>query len=311
MNTASARFDVLCAGLLCADLMLSVPKHPSEDEKIRASARLLAPGGPAACAAAQVVRLGGSASFAGATGTDVFAPLLRSALDAEGIDLTALIAWPDHPTPLSAILVKPHGFRTVVSHRLPPANPPPPPWNLPPARVLLIDGHRPEWSKILIAHARSCRAPIVLDAGSLNANTLELAGAADHLVASETYARAAFKGEDPADTADWSPLGARTGATVVVTLGHRGLVWRTPRSQGRLPAFPVNACDTTGAGDAFHGAYAWGLARELEFSEILRIASACGAIACTRPGAWPSLATRDEAERLLFASDKKDRTTIS
>jgi sulfofructose kinase len=65
--------------------------------------------------------------------------------------------------------------------------------------------------------------------------------------------------------------------------------------------------DTTGAGDAFHGAYALGLARGLPLAEILRLASAAGALACTRAGAWPALARADELTRLPALPPPPDR----
>lgn len=300
-----AVFDVLCAGLLCVDLVLDVTHHPAADEKLRASSRLVAPGGPAAVAAAQIARLGGSAAFAGLVGderVDPFAPLLHRALAAENVDASALVAPVGFETPLAAILVKPDASRAVVSHRPAPDAPPAPP-TFPAARVVLTDGHRPEWNAALVAHARALGAPLVLDAGSPSDSVRELAALADHVVASEACARSALGGADPAhpEAPLAQALGARADATVVLTLGPRGLVWRGPAGRGVLPAFCIDPIDTTGAGDAFHGAYALGLARGLPWPHLLRLASAAGALACTRTGAWPALATAAEVDRLLHA----------
>jgi sugar/nucleoside kinase (ribokinase family) len=307
---AAAPFDVLCAGLVCVDLVLSVPHHPGSDEKLRALSRLVTPGGPAAVAAAQIARLGGRTAFAGLIGDethDPFVPLLRRDFAAEGIDTSALRCLPGHQTPLAALLVKPDATRAVVSHR------PEPPLScnitdkviLPQARVVLTDGHRPEWHGALIAHARASGAPLVLDAGSWSDAVRALAAEADHVVASEACARTALGGRDPAGAADELPsaLGARSDATVVATLGPRGLVWRGPQGGGAVNAFSIRALDTTGAGDAFHGAYALGLARGLPFADVLHLASAAGALACTRSGAWPAPADAPELEAFL-ASQK-------
>jgi sulfofructose kinase len=294
--------DVLCVGLLCADLVFSVPHHPAPDEKLRATDHQLAPGGPAAVAAAQIARLGGRVAFAGLIGDDPFAALLRSALAAEGIDTSALLSLPHQPTPLAALLIKPDATRAVISHRPEPRQSVTKLVTLPPARVLLADGHRPEWTPSLLAHAATTAAPLVLDAGSWTDSIRKLAPHADHLVASEACARAALAGRDP-DSATPAELRAALlaapDATVVVTLGPRGLVWQTPAAHGALPAFRINAVDTTGAGDAFHGAYALGLARGLALPDLLRLASAAGALACTRPGAWNSLAASAEIDTLL------------
>lgn len=316
----AAPFDVLCVGLVCVDLLLSVPHHPAPDEKLRATSRLVAPGGPAAVAAAQVARLGGRAAFAGLVGdaaADPFAALLRAAFAAEGVDTTALASVPaavarDFETPLAAILVKPDATRAVLSHR------PPPPscvthWVtqglgapvFPAARVVLADGHRPEWNEAVVAHARALGAPLVLDAGSWTDSVRSLAPRTDHLVASEACARDALDGLDPASAPPdrlREALRAAPAATVVVTLGPRGLVWDSggsPGNAGALPARRIDATDTTGAGDAFHGAYALGLARGLALPDTLRLASAAGALACTRPGAWPALASAAEVDAFL------------
>ena len=292
--------DVLCTGLVCVDLVLEIPHHPAPDEKLRAASRLVAPGGPAAVAAAQVARLGGRAGFAGLLGDDPFGRLLRASFVAEGIDAATLQVAPGFETPLAAILVKPDAARSVVSHRPAlPAEAAPAPPAFPRARVLLADGHRPEWNAALVAHARALGAPLVLDAGSPGDSVRELAAAADHVVASEAYARALLGGRDPADRdADLASL-ARPGATVVVTLGARGVAWQTPFAHEVRPAPRIQAVDTTGAGDAFHGAYALGLALGLPLSEMLRQASAAGALACTRPGAWPALPSAAELAAFL------------
>lgn len=305
-SPAAPLHDVLCVGLVCVDLLLSVPHHPASDEKLRANSRLVAPGGPAAVAAAQVSRLGGRAAFAGLIGdtaADPFASLLLGAFATEGIDTSALVSATGFETSLAAILVKPDASRAVVSHRPAPSDTTPiPAPNFPAARVLLADGHRPEWNNALLAHARATGAPLVLDAGSWSDSVRALAPRADHLVASEACARAALGGADPASVSPAAlrvALAARPDATVVVTLGPRGLVWSRSDAAGTAPAFRIEATDTTGAGDAFHGAYALGLARGLPFPEILRLASVAGALTCTRPGAWPALPTEDEVDAFL------------
>jgi sugar/nucleoside kinase (ribokinase family) len=65
------------------------------------------------------------------------------------------------------------------------------------------------------------------------------------------------------------------------------------------PAFAVNAVDTTAAGDAFNGGFAVALMRGLTVARSAIFASAVAAISVTRPGAQPSMPTRDEADRFL------------
>jgi len=203
----------------------------------------------------------------------------------------------DAPTPTSQILAKPDGARSVVNFRgdappLPADAAAPPPES---ARVWLFDGHEPELSEALNRAARAAGRITMLDAGSLRDGTRRLAGAVSVLAASETFARQWSRAHDPAQILE--ALRA-VNDCVVVTLGARGLIWARGGDTGRMPAFSVQAVDSTGAGDAFHGALAWALARGRDWRDALRLAQAAGALACTRLGARRALPTREELARL-------------
>ncbi len=293
--------DVLCAGFACLDLTLRLPRHPSPDEKLTADGLVHSGGGPAANAAVQIARLGGRAGFLGRLGDDVFGRQLLDQFAAEGIDTSACVTTAD-PTPLAVILTKPDGSRNALGYR-----PSAPPLADPTAilerlrpRVLLLDAHRPEWNAPLAAAARAAGIPVVADLGSPTPAARELAALADHLVASEAYTTAQLSAPlTPAALPRLHPH--PKSVTIMVTIGERGLVFCHPEhGAGALPASAVTAVDTNGAGDAFHGAYALGLAQGLPWPELLRRASACGALACTRPGSWTSLATRAELENFLL-----------
>jgi len=79
------------------------------------------------------------------------------------------------------------------------------------------------------------------------------------------------------------------------------LIWRKGVESGSLPAFPVEAVDSTGAGDAFHGAYAAALALDMPWLDTLRFASAAGAACCERLGARPGMPDRAALDRWLTA----------
>ncbi|MDD4933727.1 MAG: PfkB family carbohydrate kinase, partial [Methylacidiphilaceae bacterium] len=91
---------------------------------------------------------------------------------------------------------------------------------------------------------------------------------------------------------------AASQRSVVITLGEQGLVWSCEGKRGRLSAFRVRCVDSTGAGDAFHGAFALGVARRMAWEDLLAFASAAGALACTRLGARAGLPTADEVDAL-------------
>jgi sugar/nucleoside kinase (ribokinase family) len=91
---------------------------------------------------------------------------------------------------------------------------------------------------------------------------------------------------------------------VVITMGDQGLLWAKDGKSGSLDAFKVNAIDSTGAGDAFHGAFAFGIARGMGWHELLRFASAAGALTCTRLGARAGLPIAPEVAALMNGSDQ-------
>jgi ribokinase len=93
---------------------------------------------------------------------------------------------------------------------------------------------------------------------------------------------------------------------VVIKLGERGSLLVSPGQERLLPAFRVHTVDTIAAGDAFTAALAASLVEGKELEEAVLFANAAGALATTKPGAQPSMPTRQEIEALL-ASAPSDR----
>lgn len=98
-------------------------------------------------------------------------------------------------------------------------------------------------------------------------------------------------------------IAARTTAALAVTLGGAGALLLEDGRAMRLPAFPVRAVDTLGAGDTFHGALAVALAERRPWRPALRFAGAAAALRCARPGGRDAFPTRAEVEALLAGSD--------
>jgi len=95
-------------------------------------------------------------------------------------------------------------------------------------------------------------------------------------------------------------LAGLTPALLAATRGPRGTIWLN--EAGKLeetPAFPVQAVDTLGAGDVFHGAFTLGLAEGAEVREALRFAATAAALKCTRHGGGMAAPQRVEVEELL------------
>jgi sulfofructose kinase len=289
--------DVLCVGHACWDLAFRVSHHPAADEKMFAEEFVSCGGGPAANAAVAAARLGCRAGFAGYLGNDAWGDLHVGEFVREGVYLDFLKRGAA-PTPLAAVLVKPDGSRAVANSK----------WDdrfLPEdildlsgtsPKVILFDGHEPVLSPALNRTAKERGIRTVLDAGSVHAGTRALADKVDFLVCSERFAV-----EWTGQSDSWVAAGrlAVLAPSVVITLGSRGLVWKNRDGGGRMPAFRVGAVDTTGAGDAFHGAFAAVIASGWTWEKNLTFANAAGALACTKFGGRTAIPTRVEVMTFL------------
>ena len=287
------QFDVLCLGHACYDHVFTVPHHPGSDEKIFAESLTGCGGGPAANAAVTVSRLGYRSAFAGYLGNDIHGQAHLDELLSERVDTRYLVRG-KAPTPVSVVLVKPDGSRSLVCYKgeTQPLAEAAVDFSGLSASVLLFDGHEPALSEGLL----HCPVPKVLDAGSLHAGTESLMFRVDYLVGSEKFARQWLGKDDPERAV--RKLAERSPA-VVITLGDRGLLWCRGNEAGHLPAYPVSAVDSTGAGDAFHGAFAAALSAGMPWERVLRFASAAGAVCCETLGARPGLPWAADLDRWL------------
>lgn len=289
--------DVICIGHASYDLVFSVPHHPGPDEKCTASGLIACGGGPAANAAVTAARLGRRAAFIGYLGWDLHGQAHFEELVRDGVEAT-LVCRGDLPTPLSAVLVKPDGRRALVNYR----------GSTQPlaalavdlsdleAKSALFDGHEPYISCHWLAHFRNQGTATVLDAGSLHDGTRRLMFEVDYLIASRKFVSQWLGRDDP-----HKALGelAANSPAVVITLGEEGLIWQRGGEHGAMPAFPVQAVDTTGAGDVFHGAFAAAVADGADWLDSLRFASAAAALCCTKMGARLGIPSRAEVEAFL------------
>lgn len=295
MTTPPVKIDVLCVGHACYDLVFSVAKHPESDEKVFADNLVGCGGGPAANAAVAVSRLGFKAAFAGYLGQDLYGEMHQQELIEYHVN-TRLVVRDSSPTPLSTVLVKPDGKRALINYKgsTKPLSADAIDFFSVKAKVILFDGHEPHLSQAVVEFAHDNAIPTVLDAGSLHEGTSKLSSQVDYLVASEKFARQ-FAGNVTTALTRLSEL----SPAVVITLGDKGLIWQRGKQSGSLAAFPVKAVDTTGAGDAFHGAFTAALAADMEWLDILRYSSAAGALCCTKVGARQGLPFKESVESLL------------
>ncbi|SFV36733.1 PfkB family carbohydrate kinase [Hyphomicrobium facile] len=293
---------IIAVGHAALDYVYRIEAFPSSPTKIRALAHVASGGGMAANAAAAIARLGASVSLWARIGDDPSGEIIRQQLDAVGVDTAHVRTCAGVSSATAAVIVDRNGERLVISeddHDFPLAADWLPIADIANAGAVSSDLTWLEGTVAAFGAARAHNVPTVLDidlnSGQLLSNVL---GLADYAIFSAPAFRQFVKGaSDEERLATLVQSGIRHAG---VTLGVNGYLWMTGSGEiCRQAAFPVEVVDTTGAGDAFHGAFAWAISEGVKDAECARIASAVAAISCKGLGARAALPTRTELEQFL------------
>lgn len=293
-----------CVGVSFLDRVFRVASLPLPAGKQRAEQYVETGGGVAATAAVTIARLGGSCAYWGRVGTDTAGDAVLSELAREGVDVAGVRRVAGARTQTSAILVAPDGERAVVADFDPALDPDAA--FLPLDRIrgldgLMSDSRWPAGNERALAAARAAGVPTVLDLepGPRDVNRT-LCALADHAIFSEP-GLAGYAGCDEPEAALEEVFRER-GKVVAVTLGEKGVLLRSGPGLTHVPAPKVTAVDTTGAGDAFHGAYLVGIVETRNPVAAARFACAVAALKCTRLGGRAGLPTRAEVAAFMAAN---------
>lgn len=296
--------EVLTIGTAAYDFSLFIEEFPGENSKAEVHEMVEGGGGPAANAAYLLSLWGARCGFAGLLGDDYYGERIRGEFESVGTDLTLTETRAGQATPVSFILVNTRtGSRTIVNRKVKQEG-----LELRPSqladlspRVLLFDGHEGNASRI--AREAFPQAVSILDAGSLRPGTRDLAGQVDYLVASERFTLQAtgiadLAGPDQRQEALRRLRAvAKAEAAIVVTLGERGLIFDAAGVSGHLPAYPARPVDTTGAGDVFHGAFAYAVLRGFPWELTLKLASLAAALSVQECGGRRSIPALDTVRK--------------
>ncbi len=310
--------DVLGVGIAAVDDLLTVDKYPPANVKVPVLAATRHGGGPACTAMAAVAALGGRAVFVARLGEDELSLHIRRILAARGVNLSYMISDPaGRPYHSRIVIDRSTGERTIFyDNRFfePISAADLPDGLLAASRVLLLDFLCEPAPVDLAKKARHAGVPVIIDMEGRSPHAVQLLEQVDHLVAPEEFAQW-FTGERDLFAA-CARLAKKNRAATVVTAGAAGCWWTDSpdRPPTHLPAFPVEAVDTTGCGDTYHGAYALAIARGFCVPQAVLFAAACGALkACGRGGGWDALPTSRQVCELLrqrLAADDPMREMI-
>ncbi|WP_234683427.1 PfkB family carbohydrate kinase [Bradyrhizobium monzae] len=294
---------ILCIGIPVRDLTFRVEAVPARGTKANATHFAEICGGNALNAAIAIARLGSRASFAGPMGDagETSSRFILDLMATEGIESKAIVRMPGLMTPVSAIMIEPSGERTLTIYRDPAL------WTvklsdadelLADCRAVLVESRCGAFCIDLCTEARRRGIAVIVGVDRAMALTDPLLTAASHLLFSSDQV------QETADIADdgeaLKRLAKLTPAFLAATRGPQGTIWlnETGVLEETL-AFPVEAVDTLGAGDAFQAAFTLRLAEGGEIREALRFAAAAAALKCTRHGGGLAAPQRIEVEELL------------
>ena len=257
----------------------------------------------AANAAVAIARLGGKAELWSRTGDDTAGSAIRAGLKAERVDVRYVQGFDGARSSTSAIIVDDEGERLIVGQRdagMPSGTSWLPLERIKEADAVLGDVRWLEGLRAVFSRARKEKVATVLD-GDLGAR--EAIGGILKLTDYAIFCGPALREFAPGDS-DAERLGhvlSLGPKHVGVTQGPEGYLWRERDGGGHVPAFAVSVTDTTGAGDAFHGAFALMVAEGRPTADCARAAAAVAALKCTRLGSRAGLPTRLKLDAFLAA----------
>jgi ribokinase len=304
---------IVVVGSINLDLVASADRVPVAGETISGHSFQTFFGGKGANQAVAVARLKHPVSMIAKVGDDAFGSQLKNALREAGIDVRAVkIARGSSGVALIATGKRGENLIIVV----PGANGKLLPRDLDQhkalirgAGILLAQLESPlETVEYLGQLARKFDVPLMLDPAPARTLPPELMRNVTWVTPNETETGALLGGNkqeiDPATAANEI---LRLGVTnVILKLGEKGVFVANRGTPFQVPAFPVQAIDTTAAGDAFNGAFAVALMQGQSAQESARYACTVAAISVTRRGAQPSMPSRNEVARFLKAHAQKN-----
>lgn len=308
MTASVTKKKIVVIGSSNTDMVIRTPRIPRPGETVLGGEFFMALGGKGANQAVAAARAGGEVHFVARVGDDVFG---RQSLDGfirDGIHVDHIVRDKDAPSGVALIIVGPDGENCIAvasgsNARLGVADVRLAKPVISSADIVLMQLESPlETVREAAEIAASADVPVVLNPAPARALSDDILGRVAYLTPNETEAEiltgiTLIKKSDLAKAAD--ALLAKGIKAVLITLGSKGVYVATREKKEVMPAFKVIPVDTTAAGDAFNGALAVALAEGRPLLEAARFANAAAALATTKMGAQPSLAGRDDIEKLL------------
>jgi len=287
------------------DTLFTLPTFPAEDTKMRAAASTVAGGGPVATGLVAAAKLGSDTAYIGNLSDDSGGTFLKKDFEAYGVSTELAQVLSGYRSFASVLwLCADTATRTCVFDRgdLPPLQLSEPQKEaIRKAQLLMVDGNELEAAAEAAKLARDANTLVLYDAGGRYPGVERLLEQTDILIPSEEFALG-HTGCETVEEAAKKLFAAYRPKVVVITRGKAGGILYDGKTVTAYPAFPVEAVDTNGSGDVFHGAFAFGLTKGWDYYRCCVFASAVAALKCTGLGARQSVPTYEAT--LDFLNDR-------
>ncbi|MGD0836765.1 MAG: PfkB family carbohydrate kinase [Polyangia bacterium] len=291
---------VVGVGLASADLLFVCPRH--EERLVEASVFSMQGGGSAANMLAALAVMGQATRFFGRIGGDEHGRFITRSLQDLGVDISMLLIEKDRVSPVSILqidelsrrrkILRSRGNVTPLAARDIPSR------LLVDAAMLLIDGSQPEPQAAIAERARDQHIPVLLNASQLSGGMGELLSLSEIVIGSERFAHELAPADNLGDSLrEILSLGPRVA---VITMGEAGSIGLEGSKLVEQASLDVLVADTSGAGDAFAGGFAFACLRGWPLERAVPYANAAAGLVCRNLGARAALPT---AEEVIAAMD--------
>lgn len=311
------QYDVICVGMALVDsLIRGFNPEPVSASGYLADSCSLSVGGEAVNEALAAAKLGLKTGIVCALGEDEAGAMVRGALQRKGVDVSHVMKGPG--TPVTTMFVRGDGTRKSITNQAHRYNfhPERNPAAFTGARALILGSlFRAPFDETEVIHAvlhaaKAAGQLVFADTKLPNFRFLKMEDLRaslpliDYLSPNEDEAKYLSGKERPEEMAE--ALLAYGVKRVLIKLGGRGCLLKTPEKTIRLPAYAIHAVDATGAGDHFAAGFVSEILRGKTEEEALRFANACGAVCTTAVGAGTALKSREQVLRFMEETPLKD-----
>jgi len=297
-------FDAAGFGVNAVDHLIVVPEYPHNDSITQLIEHSQGAGGQTASAIVALQRLGMRTAYAGRFGSDAEGAFGLQSLRDEGVDVAFAEVIEGSRTQVGYIIIEAKGGeRTVIWDRdelLAYTAYDAPVEFAGKARVIHLDSHDPPACARMAIAARAASTIVSADIDNVYEGLPELLPLIDVLISSKEFPRLLTGIEEP--HAALLEIKSRYGCALVgLTKGGRGATVLCEGEFLETPAFqvPGGCVDTTGAGDAFHAGFLYGLLQGADIEMTLKMGCAVAALGCRALGARTGLPTREELVAFL------------